>query len=117
MSGIVFFRTTDEDRVVEFYRDRVGASVWLDQDGCTILRHGEFRFGFCERDRTDDCGIVTFYYDDRAAVDERYEALRDCARDPPTENEQYDIYQFFAEDPDGRAVEFQTFLHPLPDEG
>ncbi|MFB6151747.1 MAG: VOC family protein [Haloarculaceae archaeon] len=116
MSGIVFFRTADEDRVVEFYRERVGAELWLDQDGCTILRHGDFKFGFCGRDATDDCGIVTFYYGDRAAVDERYDALADRARGPPEVNEQYEIYQFFAEDPDGRPVEFQTFLHPLPGE-
>ena len=116
MSAIVFFRTQDEDRVVEFYRERVGAETWLDQDGCTILRHGEFKFGFCGREATDDCGIVTFYYDDRGRVDELYDRLGDCADGPPETNEQYEVYQFFAEDPDGRTVEFQTFLHPLPDE-
>ena len=116
MSGIVFFRTAQEDRVVEFYRERVGADVWLDQDGCTILARDGFKFGFCERDETDDCGILTFYYEDRTEVDETYDRLRDVARDPPVENDQYEVYQFFAEDPDGRTVEFQTFLHPLPDE-
>lgn len=30
----------------------------------------------------------------------------------PALDETYDSYQFFADDPDGRAVEFQTFLHP-----
>jgi hypothetical protein len=116
MSGIVFFRTEDEARVVEFYRERVGARTWLEQDGCTILRHGEFRFGFCERETTEDCGILTFYYDDRERVDAVYDRLADVARGPPEENERYDVYQFFADDPDGRTVEFQTFLHPLPDE-
>lgn len=116
MDGIVFFRTEQESRVVEFYRERLGATVWLDQDGCTILRRGEFKFGFCERDTTEDCGILTFYVEDRGAVDTVYDDLADCARDPPETNEQYDVYQFFAEDPDGRTVEVQTFLHPLPDE-
>lgn len=116
MAGIVFFATEDEDRVVDFYRDRVGAKVWLEQDGCTILRHGEFTFGFCERDHTEDCGILTFYYDDRQGVDEQYEALAERATEPPSENEQYDIYHFFVDDPEGRTVEFQTFLHPLPGE-
>jgi hypothetical protein len=115
MSGIVFFRTEDQARVVEFYRERVGADLWLEQDGCTILHHDEFKFGFCERETTEDCGIVTFYYPDREAVDELYARLSDRARDPPHENEQYDIYQFFAEDPDGRTVEFQTFLHEVPE--
>jgi catechol 2,3-dioxygenase-like lactoylglutathione lyase family enzyme len=114
MSGLVFFQTENEQRAVEFYRDRVGAEVWLEQDGCTILHHDEFTFGFCGRDETDTEGIVTFYYDDRAAVDGMYDRLEDVARGPPEDNEQYEVYQFFAEDPDGRTVEFQTFLHPLP---
>jgi hypothetical protein len=116
MDGIVFFATERERRVVDFYRDRLGAEVWLDQDGCTILRRGGFKFGFCERDETDDCGILTFYVGDRATVDGLYDDLADCARGPPETNEQYDIYQFFADDPDGRTVEVQTFLHPLPEE-
>ena len=116
MSGIVFFRTEDESTVVQFYRERVGAQTWLEQDGCTILEHCDFKFGFCEREVTEDCGILTFYYDDRDQVDDLYDQLEDVARGPPETNEQYDIYQFFAEDPDGRSVEFQTFLHPLPGE-
>jgi hypothetical protein len=114
VSGIVFFHTERHDEVVAFYRERLGAAVWLEQPGCTILEHDEFRFGFCDRDRTDDCGVVTFYYDDRTAVDRLYDRLADVARGPPEENETYDIYQFFADDPDGRTVEVQTFLHPLP---
>jgi hypothetical protein len=117
MDGIVFFRTEREDRVVEFYRERLGADVWLDQDGCTILRRGDFKFGFCGHENAEDCGILTFYVDDRATVDAVHETLVDCARGPPETSQQYDIYRFFAEDPDGRTVEVQTFLHPLPDEG
>ena len=111
MSGIVFFRTGDLDRIAAFYREHVNATVWLDQGDCRILAHGGFRFGFCDRETTDDCGIVTFVYDDRAGVDEMYEVVGDAARGEPVENDTYRIYQFFADDPDGRAVEFQTFLH------
>jgi hypothetical protein len=113
MSGIVFFRTEHLDDVVEFYTGTVGAAVWLEQPDCTILEHDGFRVGFCARDATDDCGVVTFVYDDRDAVDEMYEAVGDAARESPHENATYDIYQFFADDPDGRTVEFQTFLHPV----
>lgn len=109
MSGIVFFGTADHDSVVAFYTDVVGATVWKDQPGCTVLDHDGFRFGFCERETTEDCGILTFVYDDRAAVDEMYEVVGDAARDPPHYNETYGIYQFFATDPDGRTAEFQTF--------
>ncbi|KAB1188985.1 MULTISPECIES: VOC family protein [Haloferax] len=110
MSGIVFFATQQHDAVVEFYTNRVGADVWLEQPGCTILDFDGFRFGFCDRDYTDDCGILTFVYESRTAVDEMHDALNDVARDEPHENDTYHIYQFFADDPDGRAAEFQMFL-------
>lgn len=118
MSGIVFFATEQHDAVVDFYVDIVGADVWLEQPGCTILEYADgdaapFRFGFCERDHTDDCGILTFVYDDKAAVDRMHDRVGDAARETPHENEQYRIYQFFADDPDGRTAEFQTFLHDV----
>jgi hypothetical protein len=116
MSGIVFFGTEDRTPVVDFYVDIVGASVWLEQPDCTILEYNSFRFGFCERETVDDCGILTFYYEDRAGVDEMYDSLGERARGPPETNEKYEVYQFFADDPDGRTAEFQTFLHPLPGE-
>ena len=108
MDGIVFFRTERHDEVVAFYRD-LDASVWREQPDCTILEAGSFRFGFCDREDADTEGIVTFVYEDRTGVDEVYERLRDRADDEPRFNETYDIYQFFAADPEGRTVEFQTF--------
>jgi hypothetical protein len=115
MAGIVFFGTEQREAIVEFYTDAVGAEVWLEQTGCTILQHDNFLFGFCENEDTEDCGVVTFYYDTKEQVDRMYEHLEDRARDEPVENEAYDIYQFFADDPDGRTMEFQTFLHPVED--
>jgi hypothetical protein len=113
MTGIVFFGTERPDEVVAFYTETVGADVWLEQPDCTILEHGDFRFGFCEREETENCGTVTFVYDDREAVDEMHAAVGDAARERPQENERYQIYQFFADDPDGRTAEFQTFLHEV----
>jgi catechol 2,3-dioxygenase-like lactoylglutathione lyase family enzyme len=115
MNGIVFFRTTQRDRLVEFYRDRLGLREWLDQPGgCTILRFGTLLVGFCEATTADTDGTITLVVDDRAAVDDRYATLRDVATGPPRRNEDFDIYQFFLDDPDGRTVEVQTFLHDLP---
>ena len=111
MSGIVFFATENHDAVVDFYTTVVGADVWLEQPDCTILDYEGFRFGFCARDRTDDCGILTFVYDSREAVDAMYDRVGDAAREEPHANETYDIYQFFADDPDGRTAEFQVFEH------
>jgi catechol 2,3-dioxygenase-like lactoylglutathione lyase family enzyme len=114
MSGIIFFRTTDRDEIVAFYRDRLDFEIWVEQEGCTIVRHDNLLLGFCDGDETETDGVVTLFFENRQAVDARYEALSDIAREPPTYNEAYDIYQFFAEDPDGRTLEFQTFEHDLP---
>lgn len=107
--GIVFFRSTAHTEVVEFYTQRVGATTWLEQPDCTILEYQGFRFGFCDRDAADTEGIITFLIEDRAGVDAVYDRLRDIATEAPAFNETYDIYQFFASDPEGRTVEFQTF--------
>jgi hypothetical protein len=115
VSGLVFFRTANHDRVVEWYTETVGATVWLEQPGCTILAYEGFRFGFCEAEETETEGILTFVTDDRAGVDAFHERVGDAAREDPHVNEPYEIYQFFADDPDGRTAEFQTFLHETPD--
>ena len=119
MSGIVFFRTADRERIVDFYRERLGFEVWLEQDaGCTILRHDDLKLGFCDAANASDVdtgGIVTLYYDTREAVDDKHDALADVAVDEPRANDDYEIYQFFAEDPEGRTLEVQAFLHDLPE--
>ncbi|MFC3958049.1 VOC family protein [Halovivax cerinus] len=111
MSGIVFFGTESLETVVDFYVERVGAERWLEQPDCTILRYDTMLFGFCDRDSADTGGTITFVVDSKAGVDALYDRLADVAREEPVENERYEIYQFFAEDPEGRTVEFQTFLH------
>ena len=111
MSGIVFFATEALEEVVDFYCTDVGASVWLEQPDCTILQYDNLLFGFCDREEADTDGILTFVVETRDGVDDAYETLAAYATDEPHENDRYRIYQFFAEDPEGRTVEFQTFLH------
>lgn len=111
MSGIVFFGTEALESVVEFYVEEVGAERWLEQPDCTILRCDNMLVGFCDRETAETDGTITFVFDSKAGVDEAYERLADRAREEPVENERYEIYQFFAADPEGRTVEFQTFLH------
>jgi hypothetical protein len=111
MSGIVFFGCEDYEATAAFYVEEVGASVWLEQSACTICRYDNLLFGFCESETTETDGVLTFVTDDRAGVDEYYERFQDRAHGEPTVNEDFDIYQFFADDPDGRTMEFQTFLH------
>lgn len=113
MSGIVFFRCRDLDRLKSFYVDKVGCELWLEQADCALFRHGNFIFGLCRREEIDTCGIITFFYETREEVDRRYEDFKDSAQAPPSFNEKYNIYQFFARDPDGRTLEFQYFEHPV----
>lgn len=110
VTGIVFHATERRDAVVEFYRERLNATVRLEQPDCTILEFDGFLFGFCERAEADDCGILTFVYADRDGVDAARDRLGDAVVEEPRENETYDIYQCFAEDPEGRTVECQAFL-------
>ncbi|XVH30950.1 VOC family protein [Haloferacaceae archaeon DSL9] len=110
MAGIVFFATERHDAVVDFYTGTVGADIRLEQPDCTILKYDNFLFGFCDRDHTDADGILTFVSETRAQVDAMYGRVGDAATERPHENERYRIYQFFAEDPDGRTAEFQAFL-------
>ncbi|WP_290814206.1 VOC family protein [Halovivax sp.] len=111
MTGIVFFGTEHLATVVDFYVETVGADVWLEQPDCTVLKYDNQLLGFCDREDAETEGTITFVAESKSGVDERYEALVDHARDRPTENERYRIYHFYATDPEGRAVEFQTFLH------
>mgnify|MGYP000023549917 CR=1 FL=1 len=120
MSGIVFFGTDHHDTVVEFYIDRLGFDIWLEQPSCTILQHGTLLVGFCQRDETETGGTVTVVLDSPNAVDEWHDRLADVAEGPPSENTDYQIYNFFGTDPDGRSFEVQTFLHetgPIPGAG
>jgi catechol 2,3-dioxygenase-like lactoylglutathione lyase family enzyme len=115
MTGIVFFRSENRIATVDFYTERLGFEEWLEQDGgCTILKRDNLLLGFCDGDTTETEGIITVVVDDRDAVDTLFENLQDRAQDEPHENEAFDIYQFFATDPDGRTVEIQTFLHSTP---
>jgi catechol 2,3-dioxygenase-like lactoylglutathione lyase family enzyme len=110
----VFLRTPERAATVAFYRERLGFERWLEQSGCTILEHENLLLGFCDGEEADTDGIVTLFYPDRGRVEARYDDLADIATSEPTYNEEYDIYQFFAEDPEGRTLEIQTFEHELP---
>ena len=114
MAGIVFLRTARFEEVRDFYTQRVGMEVWLEQPEIVILRHGNLLVGFHRQPEADRDGLLTFFYPRKGDVDEIYDRLQDIATSAPTENARYRIYHFFATDPEGRRIEFQHFLHPLP---
>ncbi len=111
--GIIFLRTAQLEKITDFYIDSVGCTLWLDQGGCRIFRHGNMLLGFCGSDKAETEGVITFFYPGKEGVDLAYEKFKNIADDPPKENPKYRIYHFYAEDPEGRVVEFQAFLHDL----
>lgn len=113
MSGIVFFKTKKLDELKKFYINEVGCDIWLEQADCVLFRHGNFIFGLCQRDEFDTGGMLTFFFENREEVDSMYEKFKDIAVSEPSHNKKYEIYQFFARDPEGRMLEFQYFDHPV----
>jgi nitroreductase/catechol 2,3-dioxygenase-like lactoylglutathione lyase family enzyme len=113
MSGLIFLPTSDLRAAITFYQSKLGMDLWLDQGDCAVLQHGNLLLGFCERSGGPFEGIITLFYETREEVDSAYQKLEDLAEGPPKENEAYRIYHLFARDPEGRQLEFQTFLHEL----
>lgn len=113
MAGIVFLGTKKIKEVSEFYTARAGCVLWLDQGGCRVFKHGNMLLGFCGRDFADICGIITFFFETDREVDGAYRRLEDIATTKPKFNPKYDIYHFFATDPEGRVVEFQSFRNKI----
>ncbi len=109
MSGIIFYRTDNLERLREFYINEIGMRLWLEQADCIILKHGNLLLGFCDRGEIEKDGMITFFFETRDEVDVFYKKFKDQADDKPRYNEKYDIYQFFSKDPDGRTLEFQYF--------
>lgn len=114
MAGIIFLKTKNLSKVMEFYKTTLQMSTWLTQPSIEILQHENLLLGFHETSEIDDGLLITFFYDSKEEVDEMYETLGELAIAPPKVNETYKIYNFFAKDIEGRKLEFQTFLHDLP---
>ncbi len=112
-SGLVFFKTTMLEELKDFYIQPIGCDLWLDQGTCAILRYGNLLVGFCQSQEADLDTLITFFYEKKEDVDELYDELEASARSAPKENTKYRIYHFYAQDPEGRSIEFQSFLHPI----
>ena len=113
--GIVFIRTANLDTLKDFYIDRVGCTLWLDQGGCAIFQHGNMLLGFCKADEPEIEGVYTFFYTHKNQVDVMYEKFKELADGPPRDNPKYLIYHFYATDPEGRSIEFQYFQNEIKD--
>ncbi|MDD3052043.1 MAG: nitroreductase family protein [Candidatus Cloacimonetes bacterium] len=113
MSGIVFYKTKNLQTIQDFYIIKIGMEVWLQQEKCLILSHGNFLLGFCEKGKIEGDGIITYFFDSKEEVDTMYSLLSKYAEKGPVCNDAYGIYHFYARDPEGRLIECQHFLHPV----
>ncbi|MFC1849551.1 nitroreductase family protein [candidate division CSSED10-310 bacterium] len=113
MSGIVFLKTQKLDLLKEFYVNQVECQLWLDQGDCCIFQHGNFLFGFCSSGEVDKAGILTFFFDDPGDVQQCYQRLAQIATSQPKTNDKFRIFHFYARDPEGRDIEFQSFSHDI----
>lgn len=107
---VTFIRSSDLDRSHEFYAERLGLDLVLDQGSCRIFRVSESGFlGVCAGTPVPDGVIVTLVARD---VRERCDELARRGvmfERPVTYNPQFDITHAFLRDPDGHLVEIQRF--------
>lgn len=112
MAGLIFLRTKEFDKIVKFYKD-LGMTTWKQQTGIEILSHGNFLVGFQSSTEIDKDCLLTFFYKDEDGVNGMYSQFKDIATTTPQINTRYNIYNFFATDPEGRKIEFQAFLDDI----
>ena len=113
MNGIIFFKTADLAFIKEFYNKVLELPLWLDQGKCAIFQNGNMLLGFCQADKAETEGTITFFVPAPSDVDALHKTLQHIAVDAPKANPEYSIYHFWAKDPEGRNLEFQAFKHPL----
>ena len=109
--------TDDLDGTATFYRDVLGLEQVLDQGACRIHRAGPDSFiGVCRTRPGRHCepkGVVITFV--TADVDGWYAYLssKDVTIDSaPEHSQQFNVYCFFARDPNGYLIEFQRFMDP-----
>jgi len=95
----------------DFYLNQVGCELWLEQAECKVFQFGNMLFGFCQRDHADDLGMISFNLASKEEVDVAYNQFKSEAIDLPKDNPKYQLYHFYAKDPEGRNIEFQYFLN------
>jgi predicted enzyme related to lactoylglutathione lyase len=111
---IVFFGTEDINATHHFYVDVFGLTLHRDQGICRIYDvEGGGRLGFCQHIKVvkdEKSPIITLVTED---VDGVYKKLKEkgaVIKHPPKENNKFNIYHFFLQDPNGYTLEVQKFL-------
>lgn len=114
---VTWVYTGDLDGTCAFYAGALALAQVLDQGTCRIFRAAPDAFiGVCRarpgREVQPAGVVITLVSDD---VDGWYRRLRDAGvtlEGPPALSEAFNVYSFFARDPNGYRIEFQTFRDP-----
>ncbi|MEJ1932377.1 VOC family protein [Nostoc sp. NIES-2111] len=114
---ITFLYTNDLTTAAQFYENKLGLELWLDQGSCRIYSVcGSAYVGLCQISETSTLpsagksGVIFTLVTQQ--VDEWYEYLKELGVEfekPPTFNEKYKIYHCFLRDPNGYLIEIQRF--------
>ena len=114
---VTFIYATDLETSHRFYHDLLGLPLALDQGACRIYRVTSTSYvGVCDHRDPSPAGVIlTFVTDQVDAWHERLTEGGARVKGQPTYSERFDVYQFFAEDPDGYVIEIQRFGAPGSD--
>lgn len=114
---ITFLYTDDLTTSAQFYENKLGLELWLDQGSCRIYSIcGSAYLGLCQTSETSvplhegKSGVIFTLVTQQ--VDEWYEYLKTHGVEfekPPTFNEKYKIYHCFLRDTNGYLIEIQRF--------
>ncbi|MBD2564922.1 MULTISPECIES: VOC family protein [Nostoc] len=114
---VTFFYTDNLNTSAEFYEQKLGLELWLDQGACRIYTvSGSGYLGLCQASEistppADRQSSVIFTLVTQQ-VDEWFEYLKQRGIEfekPPTLNKKYNIYHCFLRDPSGYLIEIQRF--------
>ncbi len=109
--------TEDLERAHAFYGDLLGFERVLDEGDAWIYRSSDNGFvGVCKaimgRVVQPAGSMISFVTDDVDDWYERFVSAGVPTRGKPEMLPAFNIYAFFAEDPNGYVIEFQQFLDP-----
>lgn len=114
---VTWVYTEDLPGTARFYNETIGLELVLDQGGCRIFKTSATSFlGVCKvrlgRHVEPKGVVITLVTPD---VDGWHAALKAkgvTILEPPAYHPSFDVYCFFAADPNGYKLEFQTFRNP-----
>lgn len=115
--SVTWIYTQDIEATSRFYGADLGLKQVLDQGLCRIFQTGPTGFiGVCQvrpgRYVEPKGVVITFVTDDVDGWHAHLLAKGITPEGTPTRSEAFNVYCFFAKDPNGYLLEFQTFLNP-----